>query len=255
MNENTLVSVHGYAGDSHQIRNGLPFYEHHRAPVVIFSPDDSRITKMGPHICVFGGKRAYTGPLSLERQMIHLKMLLEYPFDFFLMNDSDSFCLSPEIPKYLYDEPEVLWSNEVSDMMHQRKPEYTWPRLAFQPPYFASRKVLERLIEIAPTVECEPQTPFIDWCMMAWAIASECPHKNFRDGASYPTFNYPPGQDVMRRVVRNEGKIMVHSIKDARTLHALAQDHIAWARRQGRNVANVGKPRISVNRARLRRTL
>lgn len=251
MNENTLVTVHGYAGDQHQIKNALTFYEHHQAPLVIFSPEDSRIVRMGPHICRFGGKRAYVGPLSLERQMIHLKMMLEYPFDFFLMNDSDSVCLSPEIPRYLYEEPEVLWSNEVSDMMHKRADDYPWPRLAFQPPYFASRQVIERLLTVADKVECEPQTPFIDWCMMAWAIASDCPHKNFRDGGSYPTFNYPPGQQVLREAVRTKGVVMVHSIKDARTLMFLGRDHVTFTNRKD----YPKPPRVIVNRTSLRRNL
>lgn len=220
---NVLVTVHGYFGDQHQIRHGLHVNEAHGCPIVIFSPIDSPITKMGPHICRAVGKRAYIGPLSLERQRLHLKAMLEYPFEYFLANDSDSYCLAPQIPKYLFEE-DVLWSNEVSDMMHHRDmTKYKWPRLAFQPPYFMSRSIVERLVEAAPTVECDPQTPFIDWCMMSWAIAGDIPHKNFRDGISCPSTT-SDGFNLMRRMVRIEGKVMVHSVKHHAVLHRLQEE-------------------------------
>lgn len=237
MNSDTLVSVHGYAGDQHQIRNALSVYEHHKCSVVIFSPEDSKIEKMGPHICRFVGKRAYTGPESLVRQKLQLRALLEYPFNWFLANDSDSVCLSPKIPDYLYQEPEVLWSNKVSDMMHVRPAGYSWPRFALQPPYFMARRVVERILSVADDVACEPQTPFIDWVMMAWAVASGCPNNNFRDGASYPTRNSPEGLHVMRTAVREHGKIFVHSIKDRLVLDRLIRDRGDYL---------VGQRRVSV---------
>lgn len=243
MNADTLVTVHGYSGDAHQIKSALSVYEHHKCSVVIFSPQDSPISKMGPHICRAIGKRAYTGPESLVRQKLHMEAMLEYPFNWFLANDSDSMCLSPQIPTYLYREPDVLWSNEVSDMMHVRPASYTWPRLAFQPPYFMHRRVIERLLTVADSVPCEPQTPFIDWVMMAWAIASGCPHKNYVDGASYPTRNSPEGLHVMRGVVRQRGKVMVHSIKEARVLRWLVQDHALYLRGRNAQRVNVNKPR------------
>lgn len=214
----TLVSVHGYKGDAGQIVNNLPVYVHHKCPVVIFSPEDSKIEKMGPHICRFGGKRQYMGADSLIRQQIHLRMLLEYPFDFFLMNDSDSFCISPEIPAYLFKERGVLWSNEVSDVMHSRPPGYKYPQLAFQPPYFFSRDVIETLIRA--NVEPDPKTPFIDWVMMAWAVVTNCRHKTFPDGISCPTSDNHSAS-VMASHVMNHGKVMLHSIKTARVLHNL----------------------------------
>jgi hypothetical protein len=229
MNERTLVAVHGYSGDATQIRWFLPLYEHHKCSVVILSPDNARISEMGPHICRFGGVRAYIGPESLERQQIHLKMLLEYSdFQYFLANDADSFCLSPEIPKYLYGE-DVLWSNEVSDMMHHRPDNYTWPRLAFQPPYFFSRNILQQLVDIAPTVACDPQTPFIDWCMMAWSIAGKIPHKNFTDGISCPSVD-SHSLGVMRDHVRTQGKVMVHSVKQNQVKMMLMADRNYYRR-------------------------
>lgn len=218
MNNNTLVSVHGYKGDEHQVLNNLPVYEHHKCPIVIFSPVNSRIERVGPHICRFGGNRAYVGPESLNRQRIHLRMLLDYPFEFFLANDSDSFCLTPELPAYLFEQKGVLWSNEVSDMMHPRLRNYRFPRLAFQPPYFFSREVIERLIkvDVAPDVT----TPFIDWVMMAWAILSQCPHRSYPDGFSCPTGD-PTSASVMIDHVLNRGRVMLHSIKTPKVLNQL----------------------------------
>lgn len=210
-NPRVLVTVHGYTGDAHQIRMMLPFYEHHKLPIVIFSPEDSPIVNVGPHICRHGGKRAYIGPLSLERQRRHLEMMLEYPFEYFLAHDSDSVCLSPLLPAYLFAEKNVLWSNEVSDAMHTRAADYPWPQLAFQPPYFFNRRVAEQLIAAAPRVPVDAKTPFIDWCMMSWSVEGKVNHKNFRDGVSCPTSDRNCAGHMARCV--EGGAVMLHSIK------------------------------------------
>src|SRR6266508_4379022 len=122
---------------------------------------------MGPHICRTGGLQSYIGRDSLFRQIRHLQILLEYPFKYYLMNDADSMCISPNLPDYLYNESHVVWSNEVSDMMHQRMRGYQYPRLAFQPPYFISRDNIVRMLENAKRIIIDSTTPFIDWWMMA----------------------------------------------------------------------------------------
>lgn len=251
MNKRTLVSVHGYLGDAHQIKNNLPLYEHHKCSVVIFSPDDSKIEKMGPHICRFGGKRQYIGAESLQRQQIQMKMLLDYPFDWFLLNDSDSFCITPEIPRYLYKERGILWSNEVSDAMHTRPTGYPWPQLAFQPPYFCSREVIEILTKA--TVAPDPKTPFIDWVMQAWATQTKCPHKNYADGMSCPTSDQNSAS-VMSEHVLNHGKVMLHSIKTLSVMKHLirCRDHRKkWSAGGTRKVnMSTGYPIITTVRGR-----
>lgn len=238
MNENTLVTVHGYSGDSKQISNAMQFYLHHSCPVLILSPTDAPIAginKAAQSKLMFrsGGKRAYIGQLSLERQRIHLQMMLEQPFDFFLANDSDSVCIEPVIPRYLYDEPEVLWSNIVSDMCHDRSddPGYKFPRLAFQPPYFMHRKTVEKLIAASYNVPVNPRTPFIDWCMMSWCVEAGVPYKTFRDGVTCPTANYRPGQKGMEDAVANRGAIMLHSIKTPDVLFQMAGHRVSWKRK------------------------
>jgi hypothetical protein len=226
MNENTLVSVHGYAGDAHQIRAFMPAHEAHGCPIVIVSPDDSRIDNLSPHLCRFAGKREYIGVESLKRQVAHMKVLLEYPFEYFLANDADSFVVTPVIPRYVYQE-DVLWSNEVSDMCHKRPDSYKLPRLACQPPYFFSRRILERMVAAAETFNFEGhQTPFIDWLMMALPESAGIPHKGFRDGVSCPSTD-AHSRNVMLNAVLREGRVFVHSVKSAQVYRMMM-----WARLQ-----------------------
>lgn len=219
MNARTLVSVHGYAGDGHQIWDQIRVHESHKCPIVVLSPVDSPITRMGPHICRHAGKRAYVGQESLDRQVAQMRVLLEYPFDFYLMNDSDSICLSPKIPEYLYKTPATAWSNIVSDEMHKRPAGYTLPRLASQPPYFMSRPVLERIVERANNIVADPTTPFIDWWFIAAYHQAKVQYQGFPDGASCPTD--PNSFPVMHDLVREHGRIFVHSIKTPEVLASL----------------------------------
>ena len=234
MNDNTLVAVCGYDGDSHQIRNMLPYYFHHKCPVVVLSPLDAAIhahhlggTFKGMEYKA-AGKRAYVGQDSLDRQVEHLKILLSYPQNFFLVHDSDSVCLSPRLPGYLY-QTDCLWSNQVSDMCHQRPDTYTFPRLAFQPPYFMTRRVIEAVIAASSQVPTEAQTPFIDWAMMAWCVKSGMASQTFPEGVSCPSWT-PETYAAMDNAVRHEGRIFVHSIKHLDVLKKIAYARIEYKR-------------------------
>jgi len=232
MNEKTLVSVHGYAGDQDQIKNFIKFYEHHQAPVIVMSPEDSKIVKVGPHICRHAGRRAYIGPVSLQRQILQLQVLLTYTdFDWFLMNDSDSICLTPEIPRYLYERPDVLWGNLVSDEMHPRKPDYQFPRQALQPPYFCSRKILQKFVDVAPGLRIDPQTPFIDWQMRQVPHIGGFPVANFHDGVSCPSTGAALGWMIQNIVDR--GAVMIHSLKTPRALQEVISARVNWRRKNG----------------------
>lgn len=245
MNDNTLVAICGYwgntrdnPGDHAQINNAMPYLKHHRCPVVVLSPTDAAITakhvkdQVGVEFKQ-GGVRCYIGQPSLDRQKEHLKILLQYPHEYFLVNDADSICLSPKIPDYLYAEKDVLWSNEVSDAMHIRPADYTLPRLAFQPPYFMSRSVIERLIVAADQTPTCAQTPFIDWCMMAWAITGGIAHKGFPDGASCGT-GHMEGYNLMSTLIRRHGRIFIHSIKTLDILRQMAYQRIHFKKYQGK---------------------
>jgi hypothetical protein len=152
-----------------------------------------------------------------------MKVLLEYPFDFYMMHDSDSICLAEKLPDYLYEE-DVLWSNELDDSVGPaapvRPPDYRWPNLACQPPYFCSRAVLEKITAAVDKVDFDPQTPFVDWAWMAWAEAAGVPHKSFRDGCSWPT----DGEDhrqVVLDAMKSRDAIFLHAVKTEEALEKI----------------------------------
>ncbi len=221
--QKTLVSVHGYIGDKHQVMELLPYYQHHECPIVIISPSDSQIHGIGAHICRHAGKRAYTGQISLDRQWAQMKILLEYPFDFYLMNDADSFCITADIPQYLYDTKNHLFSNEVDDF---RIPGQSWqglppwpldyhkgmPLLAFQPPYFLSREAVEKIVNAGPSIIACPICPFIDWGMVQVTQAAGVGHKRYNHCASCET-STANGLAVMSECVSKRAATFVHSIK------------------------------------------
>lgn len=230
MNHGTLIVVCGYAGDRQQIDDLLPVYEHHQRPLLILSPEDSRIENVGPHMCKWAGKRAYIGQDSLDRQHLHMKLMLEQPFDWYLINDSDSFCLSPEIPVHYFKTPRTVYSNEVSDF---RIPGQVWeptgnkwpedyhkgfPLIAMQPPYFMSRWALEQLVRFGAGLQADPITPFIDWYMVQCVVAAKVDHKPFQDpwgkyeGASCET-NTEMGIRVMEDCIKNRSARFIHAIK------------------------------------------
>jgi hypothetical protein len=215
-NRRTLVSVHGYNGDAGQVKNLLPYYLHHGCPVVIMSPIDSPITSadLNNHqglIYRFSGQRAYIGDLSMERQKQHMKVLLEFKYDWYLMNDSDSFVLSPKLPESWF-EPDVFWSHEASDTCHTRPADWPYWRLAFQPPYFCSRRTLEQMVAATALVTYESiDMKFIDHYLMRLAHAGKIGHRTFPRGCSCPT-NHAEGKMHMTDQI-NHGGVTLHSIK------------------------------------------
>jgi hypothetical protein len=234
---NLLVSVHCYQGDMNQMGNLWPAHVQHGAPVVVLSPDDSPVIKLGAW-CRTAGKRCYIGPDSLDRQFLQLKALLDFDAEWYLANDADSCLLSPGLPDYITKgDKDILWSNKVPDDIHVRPAGYPLPRFALQPPYVFSRYVLERLVskgqfDIRDTKNfgqygTEPgwvQTPYIDWYMMALCCWADVRNKGFQDGASCPTSECPvgsstPGQrhmgfHTMMDLVKNKGIRFIHSVKD-----------------------------------------
>lgn len=235
MNEDTRVSVHCYEGDAPNVRdlNEAGLYSHHGCPVTILSPEDSPVVIEGMD-CRQGGIRESAGQGSLDRQRRHMEMLLEYPENFFYMNDGDSVCLSPRFPDYLYAEPNVLWSNLVWNPIPEQQQGYGaeyypggFPRLAFQPPYFISRAVIERLLTVAddPSVKCNPIMPFIDHYMVQLAVAAKVTWKAFPDGISYAIST---GVGEMERAlveVRHKAMKFVHSVKSRRYWEPLVNEH------------------------------
>lgn len=253
MNEDTLVSVHCYQGDADLVREFMPQYRHHGCPVVVLSPADSPVQISGVE-CRSAGKRGYFGQDSLDRQREHLKLLLTYPQNYFLLNDADSFCLSPELPAYLYRHENVLWSNEVREGRPHASP---YPKLGVHPPYFLTRATIEQMLTV--NVPAHPITPFIDWYMLALACESGVGHAAFPDGRSFPAWRHGAipetkelghdfhheetnggvdGARLMSSQVRSSGVIFVHSVK-----HAHVRDELVAAFNVRRDIT-LREPRV-----------
>lgn len=239
MNENTLLAGFGYAGDAKQIEILLPVWEHHQVPIVVMSPIDSPIETMKGHICKQEGLRAYIGQKSLDRQWMQMRTILEFndasgkPFEWFLFNDSDSLVLTPELPKYLYEDQDTVWSNEVDDF---RRPGQSWqggppwpldyhkglPLIAQQPPYFMHRSACQRMVNIASSIKMCPITPFIDWYMVQLTVKAGLKHKPFRNGASCETTT-PNGIAVMSECIAKRGARFIHAVKTKESLDKILE--------------------------------
>ncbi len=223
LNPDLLVTCHCYSGDRNQVLELLPYFEHHQAPIVIVSPVDSQVHKIGPHICRVAGGVGYTGQVSWDRQYLQLAALLDYPQKWFLLNDSDSFCVLQKLPDYLFEDDNIVYSNEVNDF---RKPGESWqglppwpkdyhkgfPLIAMQPPYFLSRAALEKIVKHAKGLKACPITPFIDWWWIPAIYAAKVKHKPFRKCASCETVT-PLGKAVMRQCVKERQAQFLHAIK------------------------------------------
>ena len=258
MNPDTRISVHCYSGDENQVREKLGLYMHHECPVTILSPEDAPVNidhgivdyrqggKRSPKI--WGGSPMHTpqaGQDSIDRQRRHLEILLEYPEKYFLCNDADSVCLSPNLPEYLYNEPDILWSNLVYDPIPHQQSGYppNFPRLAFQPPYFLSRTTIERMLAVAEGVKANPVMPYIDYYMVDLAVRAKLVWKGFPDGFSGGISDSPGVMEHTQVAVRHKGTIFIHSVKTPRYWRPLVEAHHEWRA----DYRPVGDLRLSAN--------
>jgi hypothetical protein len=233
MNPDTRVAICCYAGDGHQVINALHQYLHHECPVTVFSPTDSPADIRYPGVeSRLVGLVGYIGQVSLDRQLLHLRALLEYPEHHFLFHDSDSLCLSAKIPDYVYAEPDVVWSNVVKDDDVNRPCDTPLPRVALQPPYFFSRTALERMVAIGDQIRIQPERPFIDHYMLQLVMRARLDFKSFPDGRSFPVWQHRDayGSDVdgislMEGIVKT-GTIMVHAVKHKAAIDVLTAAHL-----------------------------
>jgi len=137
-----LVAVHCYQGDAGLVEDTLEWHER-KGKVLVLSPEDSPVKIDGVE-CRSAGLRGWDGDHTVVRQYLHWKIMAEYPFDWFLLNDADSFAL--EIPEYVF-EKDVFWSNFKTPYTdEQLEAEILKDCYFVRPPYFMHRGVLERLI-------------------------------------------------------------------------------------------------------------
>lgn len=229
MNESTIVAVHCYAGDAHQVTNAMGLYQHHGCPVVLLSPEDSGV-QLPMTINRSGGSRAYTGMVSVERQARHLEILLEYDAEHYLLHDSDSVCLSPELPRYLYDEPDTVFYNACPTADYFKQLGVSWPvTTVFQPPLFCSRTSIEKMLAVYDEAVADlPEFgQLIDWWFEAAARRAGLATKPFPDGISRPIWQLYETARIYA-MVRCRGVVFLHSVKDPEILDALHRAHQDW---------------------------
>jgi hypothetical protein len=236
LNEDTLIVVHAYSGDAHQVRKALPQYVHHEQPVLVLSPADAPVVMPGVEYQA-AGLRAYTGQTSLERQREHLNILLERPERYFLLHDSDSVCLEPVLPEYLYASPATVFYNASPT---KRFVESNGPRAkgwnekvpwAFQPPLFFDREALERMLAVSDEAmwTLPGWAKLIDWYFPLMAQLAGLDSKPFPDGISRPIWA-PYEIARVYAMVRTRGFVFLHSVKDPTVLDVMVAAHAEFNR-------------------------
>lgn len=264
MNEDTVVSVHCYQGDAHMVEEAIAVgaHVHHQRPVLILSPIDSPVIINDPRVeCAQAGLRAYVGPTSLERQLAHMKLLLQRPENFFLMHDADSVSLDPVIPHYLYANPDIVWSNLVINDQPEHQPYFPsdWPRVAFQPPYFLSRKTMQAMVDVAgvhPFTSPSPMMPFIDFYMVQLTMCAGLQWQRMRDALSFPISvnklgptptpdqrsRYVQGFRLALNAVKREGANVLHSIKDGDAIKLMIEARAEYLQTHPEHIPQVVPP-------------
>jgi hypothetical protein len=221
-------------------------YLHHECPVVVLSPEDSHAHVAGVENR-YGGKRAYIGQDSLDRQRRHLEILLEFPETHFMIHDSDSVCLDPKFPDYLYNDPDVVWSNQVDDAIPEHQDTFLegWPHVAFQPPYFLSRSTIADMLLVADDPRCvaSPVMPFIDYYMVQLTMCAGLRWARFLDSISCPIAHdpiskpvlsdrdaatYANGFKIAMQAVRSGGSNILHSVKNPVAVQQLVEARRLW---------------------------
>jgi hypothetical protein len=235
MNPSTRIVVSCFSGDKQQIEQSLDLWLHHGCPVTFMSPEDAPVKIVhGGVDNQHAGQRARSGPIAHARQLVYFQLLLSYPEKFFLINESDSFCLDPKIPSYLYDEPGTFWCNKDES------------------PQFMSRDSIEQMLGVAYRVRATVE--WNDRYMIALARAANIPVKNFRASVLGPisgrydpvtgemftpfgaeAFGRPEGAPLSPELSKfytdhynsamievRAGASLVHSVKNGNAAHELA---------------------------------
>lgn len=245
-NKKTITSVFGYAGDVQQVIDFMPFYKHHELPIIFLSPSNAKIENLGPYTYRFAGEKAYIGQSSWDRQHLYFKILLEYEFDWYLLNDSDSLVLEPQLPNYLFEDKSIVYGNVVESLIRPNCRHFDSatflltgisryiiipenyhdgpPFIAIQPPYFLSRYALEKIVEISANLVACPITPHIDWWFPFVCGLAGLTYKTFPNGRSWETIT-PLGRSEMIRHVSENGATFLHSIKTLDVCNILAESY------------------------------
>lgn len=212
----------------------LDLYLHHGHDVLLLSPVDAPVYIDHPQVvCRTAGNNAYNAEAAaFGRYGPQFRALLDHHADWYLLNESDSFCLDPEIPPYLYKDEKVVWSNYAdpfgfmemngeSDMGHEYPKHYP----VMQAPWFLSRRALEGMVAVHDQAY-EPlptYAKFIDWWFHTATHLAGFDHNEY--GAGGITHAWEPNLVV---AVSN-GAVMVHGAKEPGVRQAVLE---AYERRR-----------------------
>jgi hypothetical protein len=163
MNEGVLNVVHAFLGDQWLVEQTLGTQLQFERPVLLLSPENMPAIIDHPQVkCAQAGRNGWQGKHVPFRQIEHWRLALAEDAEWFLLNDADSFVLDPQLPDFLFEEDDVLWSTPIGFECNWRGAaggDHPWPN--FQPPYFCHRNWLQSALDFvdAPTYgECVPTT-------------------------------------------------------------------------------------------------
>lgn len=232
--DDTLVVVHCYEGDKDQVDTFLPFWLHHGAPVLLLSPADSKVKVEHPGVkYASAGKRGWKGQQTLARQLRHWKLALKEPQNWIFLNDADSMCITPELPDYLYSDPNKFWCNVLcheNEHLESDKPN-------LNPPYFMHRDVLKALVKAADAIQIPEEANMEphDWGQAIDGFYSHLvmnvlniPYEDFPDGST----TWPRGTYDMMEQARTRGARIFHGIKTMSQLGMIHLNYNNWEMEQ-----------------------
>lgn len=153
MNVMTVVMAHPDAAETYARNRHL--WEHHRTPVLTYTTADPHHIRFPREVLAFGHAEHH-GPASLDRFRYLMRSLSniaeERGIEYFLINEYDSFCLSPVLPPMLF--ADCIWGN-----LHHEQPGTRFISTTFLiPPLFASARIIKRIADGCDKhrdVECE----------------------------------------------------------------------------------------------------
>lgn len=232
VNPDTRVVIWCYAGDQHHVIKALGQYLHHQCPVVVLSPGDLPAEIRYPGIeNRISGHSGWVGQVCIDRMLCHFRTMLTFPETHFLVHEDDSVCLSPEIPRYLYEEPDTIWANAIANNIPEQQQYYPdgFPKVALQAPYFISRGTIEKLLKASESVKTNPGLPYGDHYLVQLALQAGVPYKGFWNGITCGT-NFEKGLNAMFDQVVYGGAVFLHSIKDKGILDLMIMARKAYVR-------------------------
>jgi len=213
----TLILVQAFAPYAEMVARHLPLWRRHGCRVVISSPRNSFCEISGVE-CVAHGEEGHAGPVSLDRWKEILRWLWGQPYEFFLMHESDSVCLSDRIPEYLYDNYDTFFSNELLD--NANPPTQQAYCVA---PWFFSRGVLRRVNVASEKAAYRP--PFHGDRWVGQLLEEEgIPHRGFSPGVACGTLFPGSGDLPIVRSALRAGASMIHGVKSQIILDELIRE-------------------------------